>query len=63
MIPKRLFQEFIENKHWKIFDPKPLREIARDKVKLDDKQLKKELARKAINPYYFADGALQRVLI
>ena len=30
---------------------KPLREIARVNFKLDDKQLKKELAKKVINPY------------
>ena len=43
----------------KIYNPKPLREIARDNFKMDDKQLNKELAEKIINPYYFADRALQ----
>ena len=32
---------------------------ARDKIKLDGKQLNKELALKMINPYYFSDRVLQ----
>ena len=54
-----LFQEPIENKINKIYNPKPLRQLARDNIRLDDKQLNKELAKKMINPYYFTDRALR----
>ena len=50
IIPEWLFQEPIENKIKKIYNPKPLTQIARDNIKLDDKQLNKELARKIHNP-------------
>ena len=33
--------------------------IARDNIRLDDKQLNKELARKMLNPYYFTDRNLK----
>ena len=46
IIPEWLFQEPIENKIKKINHPKPLRQIARDIFKLDDKQLRKELAKR-----------------
>ena len=36
-----------------------MRQIARDNIKLDDKQLNKELAKKVINPYYFTDRNLK----
>ena len=54
-----LFQEPIENKIEEIYNPKPLKQIARDNIKLDDRQLNKELAKKMINPFYFTDRALQ----
>ena len=56
MIPKWLFKQPIENK--KIYNPKSLAQIARDNIKLDDKQLNKELAGRLLNPYYFTDNAL-----
>ena len=59
IIPEWLFQEPIENKIKKIYNPRSLKQLARDNIRLDDKQLKKELARKMINPYYFTDRALQ----
>ena len=59
IIPEWLFLEPVENKINKIYNPKPLRQLARDNIKLDDKQLNKELAKKMINPYYFTDRALQ----
>ena len=59
IIPEWLFQEPIENKIKKIYNPKPLRQLARDNIRLDDKQLNKELAKKMINPYYFTNRALQ----
>ena len=50
IIPEWLFQEPVENKIKKIYNPKPLRQLARDNIRLDDRQLNKELARKMINP-------------
>ena len=43
----------------KIYNPKPLKQLARNKIKLDDKQLNKELAKKMIIPYYFTDRNLE----
>ena len=59
IIPEWLFLEPVENKIKKIYNPKPLRQIARDNIILDDKQLNKELAKKMINPYYFTDRNLR----
>ena len=53
IIPIWLFQEPVENKIKKIYNPKSLKQLARNNIRLDDKQLKKELAKKMINPYYF----------
>ena len=50
IIPKWLFQEPVENKIKKIYSPKSLKQLARNNIKLDDKQLNKELAGKMINP-------------
>ena len=58
VIPEWLFQEPSENKINKISNPKSLKQLARDKVRIDDKQLNKELAIKMINPFYFTDRAL-----
>ena len=38
---------------------KSLNQIARDKIKLHDKQWNKELAEKMLNPYYFTDRNLK----
>ena len=59
IIPECFFQEPVENKINKIYNPKSLKQIARDSIRLDDKQLNKELARKMINPYYFTDRKLE----
>ena len=59
IIPEWLFQEPIENNIKKIYNPKSLKQLARNNIQLDDKQLNKELAKKMINPYYFTDRALQ----
>ena len=58
IIPVWLFQEHNENKNKKNYNPKPLK-LARDKIKLDDKQLNKELAEKMINPCYFTDRKME----
>ena len=55
IIPEWLFKETIENKIEEIYNPKPLKQLARNNIKLDDKQLNKELAKKMINPYSFRD--------
>ena len=59
IIPEWLFQEPVENKIKKIYNPKLLSQLARDNIRLDDKQFKKELAKKMINPYYFTDKNLK----
>ena len=59
IIPEWLFQEPIENKIKKIYKPRSLKQLARDNIRLDDKQLSKELAQKMLHPSYFTDRALQ----
>ena len=58
IIPEWLFQEPVENKIKKIYNPKPLRQLARDNNRLDDRQLNKDLARKMNNPCYFTNRNL-----
>ena len=59
IIPEWFFQEPIESKIKKIYNPKSSKQIARDNIRLDDKHLTKELAKKMINPYYFTDRNLK----
>ena len=59
IIPEWLFREPIDNKINKIISPKLLKQLARDSIRLDDKQLNKELAQKMLNPYYFTDRNLK----
>ena len=59
IIPEWLFQEPVKNKVDKIYNPKSLKQLARDNIRLDDRQLNAELARMMVNPYYFTDRALQ----
>ena len=59
IIPEWLFLEPLENKINKKHNPKSLEQKARDNIRLVDKQLKNELAKKMINPYYFTNRALQ----
>ena len=59
IIPEWFFQVLVGNKINKIYNPKPLRQLARDNIRLDDRQLNKELAKKMINPYYFTDRNLK----
>ena len=58
IIPEWLFQESLEINFRNIYNPKPLKHLARDNIELDDKQLNKELAKKMNNPYYFTDRVL-----
>ena len=59
IIPEWLFREPIENKIKKIYNPISLKKLARNNIKLNDKQLNKELPKKMINPYYFSDRNLK----
>ena len=59
IIPEWLFQEPVENKIRKIYKPKPLRQLERDNITTDDRQLNGELARRMINPDYFTDRNLR----
>ena len=59
IIPEWLFKEPVENKIKKIYNPRSLKQLARNNINLDDKQLNKELAKKMINPYYFSDRDLK----
>ena len=43
----------IKNRKKKLYNPKPSKQIARDYIRMDDKQLRKELAKKMLNQYYF----------
>ena len=57
IIPDWLFKEEqfpIKKKIQKKYNPKTLKQLAREKIKLDDK----ELAKMMINPYYFIDENL-----
>ena len=59
IIPERLFQEPVENRINEKCNPKSLKQLARDNIKLDDNRLNKELAKKMINLYYFTDRNLK----
>ena len=50
IITEWLFKEPIENKIKKIYNSEPLRQLARDNIRLDDKQLDKQLVRRMTNP-------------
>ena len=36
-------------------NPKPLKQIAKENIRLDDEQLDKDLAKLKISPHYFTD--------
>ena len=59
IIPEWLFQEPIENKINRIFNPRSLRQLARNNIRLDDIQLNGEFGRRMLNPYYFSDRNLK----
>ena len=63
IIPEWLIQEPIENIIKNIYNPKSLKQLARDNIRLDDKQLKKELAKEMNIPYYCTDRNLKIVLL
>ena len=49
----------IENKNKETYNPKTLKQIAFENIKLDGEQLNKELAKEMLNPYYFTDRNLK----
>ena len=58
IIPEWFFKEEkspIKKKIQEVYNPKTLKQLAREKIKLDDK----ELAKIMINPYYFIDKNLK----
>ena len=58
IIPEWLFKQEqtpIKKKIQKVYNPKTLKQLAREKIKLDDKKLAKMM----INPYYFIDENLK----
>ena len=52
-------KEPIKKKIQKVYNPKTLKQIARQNTKLTDKDLDKEIAKTMINPYYFIDENLK----
>ena len=52
-------QKPIKNKIKKVFNPKTLKQIARQNIKLNDKEFEKVLAKKMINPCNFIDENLK----
>ena len=59
IIPDWLFKEAVENKIKKIYNPKSLKQLATNNIKLTNQQLNKEIAKNMLNPYYFSDRNLQ----
>ena len=59
IIAQWLLKEPLENKNKKVHNRKSLKQLARVNIKLDDKQLNKELANRMLNPYYFTDRAIK----
>ena len=57
--PEWLFQEPVENKINKIYNPRSLRKLARDNIRLDDIQINGDLCKRMLDPYYFTDRALR----
>ena len=56
IVPKWLFkveQTPIRKKYKKVYNPKTLKQIGRANIKLDDKELDRELAKRTIIPYFF----------
>ena len=61
IIPEWLFkqeQTHFNKKIQKIYNPKTLKQIAREKIQLDDK----EVAKIMINPYFFIDENLKKLV-
>ena len=64
IIPEWLFKEEqspIKKKIQKVYNPRTLKQIARENIKMNDKELDKEIAKRMINPYYSIDENLKIV--
>ena len=62
VISEWLFQkpnESVNNIPRTIYNPRPFQEIAREIIKIGDKKLNTEIAKKMKNPYYFTDKVLK----
>ena len=62
IIPEWFFKEEqtpIKKKIQKVYNPKTLKQIARENIKMNVKEIDKEIAKKMINPYYFIDENLK----
>ena len=59
IIPDWLLREPIENIPRRIHNPKSLKEIARDNIKVDDEKPIEELAKKINNPYWYVKNPLK----
>ena len=59
IIPEWLFSKNLLKIKFKKHNPKSLKQLARDNIKLDDKQLNEELAKKMLNRFYFTDKNLR----
>ena len=53
-------QEPTKNKIKKVYNPKTLKQIARENIKMNGKELNKEIAKKVINQYYFFNENLKK---
>ena len=61
IIPDWFFKEErspIKKKIQKVYNAKTLQQLARQNIKMNDKELDKKIAKKMINPYYFIDENL-----
>ena len=62
IIPDWLFKEErspIKKKIQKVYNPKTLQQLAGQNIKMNVKELDKEIAKKMNNPYYFIDESLK----
>ena len=62
IIPEWLFKEEkapIENKIKKVYNPKTLKQMDWENIKMIDKELDREIAKNMIHPYYFIDRDLR----
>ena len=65
IIPNNFFNENLSSSskiNTKKYNPLKLSDLARDKIKLNDRELNKELAKKMLNPYYFKNKNLYNIL-
>ena len=62
IIPEWLFkqeQTHFKKKIQKVYNPETLKEIASENIKMNDRELDKEIGEKMINGYYFFDENLK----